>query len=76
MFALYIETLNGDTRRLVLTRAEMAEYCGPRPTYIRVGEGGERVSWGTFKAICSTCITDEDVALEREREKECMFTGE
>ena len=76
MFKLYVEVVDGSMRVAVLTRAEMAEYCGPRPTYIRVGERGEKVSWGTFKAICSTCITDEDVALEREREKECMFTGE
>jgi hypothetical protein len=62
MFKLYVEGLDGSMRVAVLTRAEMAEYCGPCPTYIRVGESGERVSWATFKAICSTCIPDYDDA--------------
>jgi hypothetical protein len=59
MFALYVDNGTGELSRAVFTLEEMRNYSGPRPTYLRIGESGERVSWDTFKAICATCRPDD-----------------
>lgn len=58
MFVVYVLGADDKLRWAAFTTDEMRNYSGPKPTYLEVN--GERVSYDAFKAICATCVPDDE----------------